>query len=166
MVTIVPVAQPTLGNQPSPSAVIEDVQTALQSIANLQNRSVFVYDDSDLQDKIKTIRSFPAVGVIYDGMRSVGDDSPKGHTQRKGVSAELVISLVFIMQPETIIKSDAKTPVIDLMNTVRSMMIGKLSPTGHQYRFVLEAPAALKNGMAFWVQRWAVPIQFPPAPGN
>ena len=99
--------------------VITEVQGFLQSIAAFQNKVVFVYDENDLADKVKGIKVFPAAGIIYEGLRSVGEDGPKGHTHRVGMSGEIVVSIVLIMQPETLFKADAKTPVILLLDSIR-----------------------------------------------
>lgn len=152
-----------------PSAIASQIITqaiaVLQSIAQLQNKVVFVYDDDDLADKLKGVKTYPAVGIIYEGMRAVmtPGESYKATTGKLGMSAELVISFVIAQQPETIVATDAKTPVIILLDAIRSSMMGTRSATGHLWRFVVEAPAVKSKGLAFWVQRWSVPVQLPPS---
>jgi hypothetical protein len=147
-------------NGNDPGTVVAEVMGRVQLIAQLANKIVFVYDDSDLADKIKGVKTFPAVGIIYDGMRSVPE---RGPSARVGLSAEVVISIVLVMQPETLFQADAKTPVIDLLTLIRNSMMATRSVTGHFWHFLVEAPADTKSGLAFWVQRWSVPIQLPPA---
>ena len=146
-------------NGQSPATVVQEVLARVQSIAQLTNKAVFVYNDDDLADKIKGVKTYPAVGIIYDGMRSLGSS---GQTAKFGISAEIVISIVLVMQPETLIAADAKTPVIDLLGQIRAMMMATRSVTGHFWHFLVEAPADKRSGLAFWVQRWSVPIQLPP----
>ena|SRR5271157_5720537 len=137
--------------------VIAEVKAKLNKVSSLEGKVVVVYDQNNLGDKLKGVK-FPAAGLIYDGMRSLPE---QGATAKVGLSAELVISIVLVMQPETLFNADAKTPIIVLLDEVRSMMMSTRSVTGHFWHFLVEAPAEVQHGMAFWVQRWSTPIQLP-----
>lgn len=145
--------------QADPNDVMNEVDGILQSIATLTNKVLRVYDNSDLSNKISGLREYPGVGLIYEGMRS--KDSP-GNTDHIGLSAEMVFSIVLVMQPEVLFRADTKESVISVLSSIRRSIMGKRSVTGHRYRFLVEAPAEVQKSLAFWVQRWSVPIQLPP----
>lgn len=146
--------------QPNTLDVLAELQVLVQSIAALKNKMVFVYDENDAADKLKGI-TFPGVAIVYDGLRAVSEG---GQASAKiGASCEMVISLIIVMQPETKFNADAKSIVVDLLQQLRNIICGTRSVTGHFYHFVVEAPAKIEGGMAFWVQRWSVPLQIKPS---
>jgi len=138
--------------------VLADVMARLNTIPAIAQKIVVVYGEDDLSKKVAGITT-PGLGIQYEGMRSVGDS---GSTSKAGVSAEMVFSLIVIQTPETFVRTDIKGQTINLLDSIRDSLIAQKSPTGHIYRFVVEAPAELKQGMTFWVQRWSVPIQVAP----
>jgi hypothetical protein len=125
----------------------------------LRNKAVIVYDEDDAQNKLQGVTK-PGVALIYNGMRSSGQEP--GLSARVGMSASLVISLVIVADKEVVVRTDQKFPVIDLLDAVRGMIMATRSPTGHFWRFLVEAQASVKGGSTFWVQRWSTPIQLPP----
>lgn len=145
------------------SACIEDARAAAQSIAEFSGKVIFIYDENDLADKIKGMKVFPGLGVVYEGMTAITPASAfataKTGSGNMGSSAELVLSFIVISQPETLFNADTKTPAILHLTALRRKMLDRRSPTGHFWKFQAEARAALRSGVAFWVQRWQVPIQ-------
>ena len=49
---------------------------------NLTGKVVVAYDENDLLDVLKGVRAFPAVGIVYEGMRSMSED---GATAKVGL---------------------------------------------------------------------------------
>lgn len=139
-----------------------DRLTALNTTPyDLGGKVVVVYDEDDLLDAVKGLKSYPAVGIVYEGMRSMPE---AGSTMKVGVSAEVVISFVLIEQGDAIHSSNLKkTRAIDHLDMMRGQFMGiRSTVTGHMWHFLVESPAELKSGMVCWVQRWALPVQLPP----
>lgn len=128
---------------------------------NLTGKVVIAYDENDLIDVLKGIRSYPAVGIVYEGMRSTGRD--EGPTARVGLSAEVVLGFVLVELGDEIHRTNQKkTNAIEFLDAMRLQFSGKKSTvTNHFWHFVVEAPAALRTGAVCWVQRWSLPIQMP-----
>jgi hypothetical protein len=119
-----------------------------------------VYSEEELMDKTKGI-TFPAVGIVYEGMRAVPEDSDK-KSVKMGVSAELVAAVMLIQRPDSISAADTKTPTMNLLDDIRQEIMGSKSPSGHWWKFVVEASANEKNGVVIWLQRWSTPVQLTP----
>lgn len=92
----------------------------------------------------------PAVGVMYEGARTV-DGQPVG------MSAELVFSL-FVLTEKNVIApqlSDVATETQVILDETRAAIQGIKAPTGHKWKWVLEAAAGSKGNLLVWVQRWS-----------
>jgi hypothetical protein len=128
---------------------------------SLEGRVVIAYNEDDLLDLIKGLRSYPAVGVVFEGMRSMPE---QGSTMKVGGSAEVVLAFVLIEQGTATFGTDQKrTRAVDYLEAMRDAFMTKRSTTtNHMWHFTVEAAASLKNGMVVWVQRWSVPIQLIP----
>lgn len=142
--------------------VMTEMQGLLQSIAQFQNSTVFVYDDEDIADKLKNA-SFPCVGLIYNGMRR---NPESGRAVPKGLSCELMFTVMLITKGQTIVVTDQKPLAIGLLDSLRLAILGRRSVTGHFYCFEMEAPGRPSKGLIFWGQRWSVPVQLTPTVGN
>lgn len=141
-----------------PSLVMGEVQGLVQSIAEFTSSTVFVYDDDDLASKLKGAK-FPAIGIIYNGMRSLGQT---GATAKIGVSCEMMFTLMLVQQGQSIVSTDTKLATIDLLDSIRGAILGVRSVTGHFYHFMMEAQGRPSKGLIFWGQRWSVPVQLTP----
>jgi hypothetical protein len=134
---------------------VEHIRTSLQSIALLKKKILFVTDQESLMDQAKGVGSLPACGIIYDGMRAVGETG----SGRTGGMAEMVFSLVLINRDTDIVSTDqTKNTSILILDQMRALFLDKISPTGHRWKFVVEAAAAENKGTVFWVQRWQAPV--------
>jgi hypothetical protein len=143
---------------------VMSMKEIVQSIAALQGKVVFVVDQDDLVAQLKGVRSFPAAGIMYEGMRSREND---GQTAKLGISADMVISIVVVNRGSDILNTDqTKLTSITLLDQIRGKVIATRSPTGHFWRFVVEAAAAENEGVVFWVQRWSTPVQVAPTPAR
>lgn len=122
-----------------------------------------VYSEEELMDKTKGI-TFPAVGVVYEGMRAVNEGvSGEARASHKlGVSCELVAAIMLIQRPDNISAADTKTPTLAMLDDIRQEIMGSKSPSGHFWKFVVEASAQEKNGVVIWLQRWSTPVQLTP----
>ena len=142
----------TVANQPV-SLCAADLRSRLQSIAAVKNKNLFVFDEDDLMDKIKGVQ-LPGVGVVYEGMKSLGESG----NAKLGLSAELVFSLLIISRAENLANVDSKTPMLNLLDEIRKSLVSTRSPTGHYWKFVVEAATRESKGAVFWVQRWSTTI--------
>jgi len=147
--------------------VIEEAEKRLLQLnappVNLTGKVVTAYDENDLLDVLKGVRSFPAVGIVYEGMRSMSEEGP---TARVGISCEIVLGFVLVERGDEIHRTDQKkVRAIEFLDAMRYQFMGKKSTvTGHFWHFVVESPAALRTGAVCWVQRWSLPVQLPHQP--
>jgi hypothetical protein len=137
-----------------PNKVLFDAFNRLQSIALLTNKVVRTFNANDTLDKLKGAAQ-PGAGIVYEGLRAVGEGNQP--SARIGNHTELGFMIIISNAPDTLFNADTKTPTIDLLNQVRAAFMGHKSPTGHFYRFVVEAQAVETKGAVVWVQRWATP---------
>lgn len=130
---------------------------------NLTGKIVVAYDENDLLDVLKGVRSYPAVGIVYEGMRSATEPGP---TAKVGLSAEIVLGFVLVEQGDAVHNTAQKrVRAIEYLDAMRGQFMGQRSTaTHHFWHFLVEAPAALRSGTVCWVQRWTVPVQLPPHP--
>jgi hypothetical protein len=145
-----------------PAQVMEEVKGLVQSIAPFQNSTVFVYDEDDLENKLKGAQ-FPAVGIIYNGMRKKPEQGRSAHL---GISCDMMFTVMLVQKGQTIVVTDTKVASIDLLDALRGAILGVRSITGHFYCFEMEAPGRPNKGLIFWGQRWAVPVQLTPVKNN
>lgn len=148
-----------LSQLPDDDSVIKclrEVEEAVQSVAHFKDRTMFVYDEGDLSNKIRGVVKFPAVGIVYEGIRSVDAQKPNS----LGSSVELIVSLMVVNKLENtmVATSDGKTPALLYLGQLRRALLDRRSPTGHHWRFLVEAPAKPSQGLTFWIQRWSVPL--------
>lgn len=127
---------------------------------DLTGKVVVAYDENDLLDVLKGVRAFPAVGIVYEGMRSKSEEGP---TAKIGLSCEIVLGFVLVERGDEIHKTNQKkVRAIEYLDAMRYQFMGQRSTvTRHFWQFMVEAPAALRSGAVCWVQRWTLPVQLP-----
>ena len=135
---------------------IRDVENKVEAVPAFRGRVFHVYSEDELIERTKGM-SFPCVGVVYDGIRSVGE--PGKDTGKMGSSAELVVSVMIFFRQDTKAKADPKESVVGHLDTIRSQLLRTKSPAGHFWRFQIEAAVAGKEGLLAYLQRWATPVQ-------
>lgn len=141
---------------------VADLSAHLQQLI-AAGKVFHVYSENELMDKTKGI-AFPAVGVVYEGMRAVNEGAAgEARVSHKlGVSAELVAAVMIIQRPDNISTANTKTPSMNLLDDIRQEIMGSRSPSGHFWKFIVEASANEKNGVVIWLQRWSTPVQLVP----
>ena len=135
---------------------VEDLKAHLTSLSSFQGKTFEVYSEAELMDRSKGLM-FPAAGVVYEGMRAIPESDKESH--KVGISCELVAAIMVIQKPEI---KDAKKRPLSLLDSIREEILGKRSPTGHFWKFVVEAAAVEKSGAVIWLQRWSTPVQLVP----
>jgi hypothetical protein len=136
--------------------VINSVIALLQSVAEFDGGKVFyIRTEQELKDKLDGV-VHPAVGVLYDGMRGGGSNGPSHKT---GLSGEITVSLLLAFTPEFPTGSEDAFVALRLLDRIRKLFADTRSPTGHFWRFIVEAPAVERDTEVLWIQRWATPVQ-------
>jgi hypothetical protein len=149
--------------------VLDEASTRLLRLnappVNLTGKVVIAYDENDLLDVLKGVRSYPAVGIVYEGMRSMSEGGP---TARVGMSGEIVLGLVLVERGDEVHNTlQKKVRAIEYLDAMRFQFIGQRSTvTNHFWHFMVEAPAALRSGAVCWVQRWSLPVQMVHSEGS
>jgi hypothetical protein len=147
--------------------VLEEASTKLLQLnappVNLTGKVVVAYDENDLLDVLKGVKSYPAVGIIYEGMRSMSEPGP---TAVVGLSCEIILGFVLVERGDEIHRTgQKKVRAIEYLDAMRLQFMGKKSDiTKHFCHFDVESPAALRTGAVCWVQRWSLPVQLPHQP--
>jgi hypothetical protein len=129
-----------------------DLQTLLQSIAELgEHRVVKAFDPKHLVAKIKGVPA-PIVGIVYEGLRS---GQEPGSQTRTGVPVTLSFSVYLVVDSGMTIPGIETQPLfMSLLESMRLTVKGKISPTGHKWRLNTEAFGDMVEGRPVWVQRW------------
>lgn len=135
---------------------IESVEQLLKSLDDFGSKVFYIYSEDELLDKTKAI-SLPAMGVVYDGMRSLSESGKD--TGKIGVSAEIVVTVIVVFRRENFSTVDPKLKVVQVLDSIRNKFRGVRSPTGHLWRFQLEAAVEGKKGLQSYIQRWSTPVQ-------
>jgi hypothetical protein len=137
-------------------SLVSDLKTKIKYIPSLGNRVVVVANLEDLAAQTSRLPK-PAVGIMYEGARSVSKEV------QPGVSAEAVFSLILVTDGGGLSKTvDMDSPAHATLDYLRLAVHGTRSPAGHYWRWNLEAPAAAKGTFEIWLQRWSTPIQVVP----
>lgn len=134
---------------------IEDIEARVASLAALKGRVFHVYSEEELVERTKGV-SFPCAGVVYDGMMA---SEESGSTAKMGGSAELVVTVMLFFRQSTIAKTDPKGTTVAMLDEIRSKILTTRSPSGHFWKFKVEAAVEGKQGLLTYVQRWATPVQ-------
>lgn len=140
-------------------ACIDDIETKMRNTQEFGTNSgkevVFtVYSEDDLFDKIKIVK-FPAVGIMYEGMRDGGRDPT-----RQGMAADFNVALVLILDGPSIGGLDRKNEAVRILDVMRDAFKANASksPSIHKWRFVSEVPAGNVKNLLIYIQRWACPV--------
>lgn len=128
-----------------------DLEAKLNTIPAVADKAVMVYSESDLLAKAKS-RQPPFIGIVYEGIRSVGDGS------NQGLSSEMVFALLVIMPEKGLLSASTKADVITILDAMRGVVRTTKSPTGHKWKFDAELPAKEVNGNLVWFQRWSTAV--------
>ena len=137
---------------------INDIIEAVQSVAEFEQRVATVFDEEDAMNQLKGLARWPAAVVQYEGMKAV-EGQQAGNWPN---AATLIMSILVVNQGQRLIKTDTKVSTLLLLTQLRKTLLGRTAPSGHKWKFVVEAAASEKNGLIFWVQRWQCNLVFQP----
>lgn len=135
-----------------------DLTAKVKSVKALNQKTITVLSVDDLTAQLLNVVK-PAAGILYEGARPAPADGGKQIT----VSVEVVYSILLLCETSVVSsKIDSVSPAHALLDAVRGEIHGSRSPTGHLWKWVMEAPAAQKGSLQVWVQRWSCHAQLPP----
>lgn len=134
---------------------ITDLKERLQSIAPLTGRIEVAWTPEDLTAIFKNMPA-PAVGIVYEGQRSTTES---GASVKQGFASQAVFGIYLLWGlPVPVPGADAKTPLIEMLDEMRNVMLDRSSPAGHKWHFMVEALADTVGKNVLWVQRWDTPV--------
>lgn len=133
--------------------LVTEIEERLKSIAEFQKGKAFhVVSEEDLIDETRVL-TYPAVGVVYEGLRPAGGNE-------NGLSTRAGFAIVVLTSDKWPTGVDAKGTSLDLLDLIRSKFRDGRPSTGHKWKFEFEGPARSKNAkVLIWVQRWSTPVQ-------
>ena len=76
---------------------VESLAAAIRSLPLFAKKTFVVYSEDELMQETKGL-TYPCVGVIYEGMRSIPEP---GSTSKQGVSCELVASVMLFFKTDS-----------------------------------------------------------------
>jgi hypothetical protein len=79
-----------------------------------------------------------------------------------GADAELLVAVVALFRDSPTGDPSNFLNATRLLDAVRDTLKDRRSPSGHFWRFLVEAPAVLKDGNVMWLQRWTCPAILTP----
>lgn len=130
---------------------ISDVLSRLGAISSIKNKTVSLYTPDQI---IKTTDKldFPAVGVIYAGMRGIEDSSRTG--QKGRLMVDIFVAGAELCKDDTQI-NDLKPGVTAILQDIRNAMTCTTAPGNHKWTFMAEFPEQLSEKEVIgYVQRW------------
>lgn len=134
---------------------VDDVEARLKTLKSMKSRVFHMYSESELLDETKGL-VYPCMGVVYDGMRAVGDGG------KQGISAEIVVTIMVLFRGSVLSKEDPKDTIVALLDDSRALFRNSpRSPSGHFWKFQVESAIDSKKGVLTYIQRWATPVQLP-----
>lgn len=128
-----------------------DLMNKVKQIPELVDKTESVWNEDDLISILKGARS-PIAGLVYEGIQSSTD------VTRMGLSGDVTVSILLILQGDHIGKVDEKPEAIRLLDALRSLILTTTSPTGHKWRFVRESPTGQMGNKIIFTQIWATAV--------
>jgi hypothetical protein len=117
-----------------------------------QEKVFSVYSEKDLFDKTKHL-SFPAVGVMYEGIFENGGDK-----SNQGMAAMCAVTIVLLLDGKTVGNLDQKNVAAALLDKLRGAIRLQRSPSMHRWKFIAEIPAGEIGPCIGYLQKWRTPV--------
>lgn len=134
--------------------VILDLTKLVAQVPAVQQKIVYMYDQDELLDAKKQL-GFPAVGIVYVGLRGKDDSS------RSGLAAEIVCD-IYLLGAESctskLIGADQKPSTTSLLDNIRNEIKCNVAPGQRKWKFVFEQPVQFTQDVLAYVQRWSITV--------
>ena len=134
---------------------VNDLKVKIQGLAALNQNTFFVYKQEDMLKQTAKI-TYPAAGIIYEGIRSK-PDAMSGKTDM-GLSADFYCAVLVLVGGSTFGNVDYKAEAISLVDKVRGQILKTRSPSGHFWKFLVESPVVDVVGAFGYYIRFSTPI--------
>jgi len=130
---------------------IADVMARLQTITAISNKVVSLYGPEDILKTTDKL-DFPAVGVLYSGMRSLTDSTKTG--QKAYLMVDIFVAGDDLCNDDAQ-TNDVKPGITSILQDIRNAMVCNTAPGNHTWQFMAEFPEQLtEKEVIGYVQRW------------
>jgi len=142
------------------TACVLHMDVLVKAIPAFNGQAFHIYSEDDLRAQQKGL-IIPSVGIVYDGMRAVQDSRPgDGRVAGgRGSTADLMVTVMAFFRNLPQGDADQKLGMIRAIGALRKTIVRSRSPTGHFWRFQVEAPVSGKDGLLVYVQKYATAVQ-------
>ncbi len=133
---------------------VANLKSLIEQVSAVKKKVVYLYDQEELLNA-KTQLGYPAVGIVYIGMRGKDDSS------RTGLAAEIVCDIYLIGSDQCsskLIGSDTKSVTTSLLDDIRSEIKCNTAPGQRKWKFVFERPVDFTSEALAYVQRWQTTV--------
>lgn len=144
---------------PSIAELVTEIKTTVTTLPEFTDKGFSVYNLDDLED-IASLGGLPIVGISYEGGSPVEN---KVDTAGRGKSTNLFrirFSVILALAYESALSSiDTKVDATDLLDALRTTMLGYIGVNTRPWRFLGEAPYPSNlEGVIFYGQAWETDI--------
>lgn len=137
---------------------IDSMVEAMQSIAGFKTTTEHVHEPDAIMNRLSGVPG-NWCGVVYEGSRA---SSEEGFSKR-GIGTLLSISLYPVIDANVGFAGlKSETDVLEVLRSMRQVIMGSTPPSGHPWQFVMETYVDSKKGKLLWQQRWVTPVIHPP----
>lgn len=143
------------------SCVLDLMALVEEATQDFKGKVYHIFGEAELRAKTKGV-SYPAVGVIYDGLRTVPvpPGSPSQASSGGGpLTCEMSFTIMLFLRLQPIALDDPKEAATTQIDLVRRNIIRKRAPSGHFWRFQLEVSAPNDTKSVAYLQRWNTTVQ-------
>lgn len=134
--------------------VVNDLSNLIREVPAVKQKVVYMYEQDELLNA-KSQLGFPAVGVVYVGLRGKDDSS------RTGLAAEIVCDIYLIggeACTSKLIGADEKPTTTSLLDNIRNEIKCNTAPGQRKWKFVFEQPVQFDADVLAYVQRWTTTV--------
>jgi hypothetical protein len=145
---------------PSISQLTSEIVTLVTGLPETTDKGFSVYNLDDLQ-QVASLGGLPIVGVSYEGGDPVENKADNVSSRSKATGLFRVrFSVILALAYESALSStDTKVDATDLLDGLRSTMLGYIGVNTRPWRFVGEAPTPSDlEGVIFYGQAWETDI--------
>lgn len=131
------------------SLCTDDIREKIKNLPEFAKKVFEVYDYATLVDTSQELQ-YPCVGVVYEGMTSVGG------SDKTGLSSYLVCG-IFLLAGDKDSETkgvENKTDIVLLLDNIRNCIKTTKSPTMYPWEFMLEVPFDISNRGLGYYQKW------------
>ncbi len=131
-----------------------DLTSKIENVREVKSRVVSVYSQDDMLNKKKSLK-YPAVGVLYIGIRGKTDSS------KTGAASNLICDILLLggnVHNDNIRGVDQKRASYEILEDIRNEIMCTYAPSGHKWTFISELPFHLNDGIMAYAQRWSTTV--------